>query len=327
MQAIWLTSAAVAVGLFVLVVGLGWSPGEPAPTAHPVLEQMERMLDGTLAPQPRRSFVERFRSSLLAGGASDVAVPMSSQRREGLEDALEKADIKMRPDEWMLIMFGIFAVLFILFAWRVHPLVGLGVAVVVPLFGGRFYLNFRAQRRNAAFAKQLPDVMIQLSNSLRAGHSFAQAMAAVATSARAPLGPEFTRAVQEMHLGVPVEDALRRLVERNDSDDLDLAISAVNLARVVGGNLAEMLDNIAETIRERVRIRGEIRTLTAQARFSGWIITLLPLALAGFLAVIAPDYFTPMLKDGLGWAMMTAGVISMLIGLFFIRRIVDIKLW
>ena len=326
MQAVWLTSIAVAVGLFLLVLGLGWSPSEPAPMTHPVLEQYERMLEGMPAPGPRLGLIARFRASLVASGPQG-AIPIGVERRQGLEDALEKADIKMRPDEWMIINFVIFAVLFIIISWRIHPLVGLALATIVPLFGSRFYLSMRASRRNAAFAKQLPEVMIQLSNSLRAGHSFAQAMAAVANSTRPPLGLEFTRAVQEMHLGVPVEDALHRLVERNDSDDLDLAISAVNLARVVGGNLAEMLDNIAETIRERVRIRGEIRTLTAQARFSGWIITLLPLALAGFLAIIAPDYFTPMFKDGLGWAMMILGLISMLIGLFFIRRIVDIELW
>lgn len=326
----WITAAAVAIGLFVLVVAVAWQGGEgPSPTHHPVLERYQRYVDGPTAtpsaPPEQASLLERVRG-LLGADREEGALPLG-RRRGDLADALERADIKMRPDEWILVHFAIGFVLFVVFAWRVHIVVGAIVAVVLPYFGGRLYLSLRSQRRVNAFARQLPDVLLQLSNSLRAGHSFIQAMSGVAENARPPLSTEFARAVREMHLGVPTEDALRRLVERNGSDDLDLAITAVNLTRVVGGNLAEMLDSIAETIRERVRIRGEIRTVTAQARFSGWIITLLPLGLAALLTVIAPDYFTPMFRDGFGWALMIGGLVSMIIGLYFIRRIVDIELW
>jgi tight adherence protein B len=128
-----------------------------------------------------------------------------------------------------------------------------------------------------------------------------------------------------MALGISVDDALNHMVKRNQSEDFDLMVTAVQIHRVVGGNLAEILDTIAHTIRERVRIKGEIRTLTAQARASGWIITLLPIGLAAVLTVISPDYFTPMFHETLGIVMLAMGGFSMLIGFALIQKIVKIE--
>src|SRR5205807_9061812 len=171
----------------------------------------------------------------------------------------------------------------------------------------RAVLRVLQARRLRAFDKQLGDTIILISNAWKAGYSFAQAIATVGKTAPPPIADEFNRATREMALGINVDDALNHMVKRNTSEDFDLMVTAVQIHRVVGGNLAEILDTIAHTIRERVRIKGEIRTLTAQARASGWIITILPIALAGLLTVIPPDYFKPMVPETLGIIMLSIG--------------------
>jgi tight adherence protein B len=139
------------------------------------------------------------------------------------------------------------------------------------------------------------------------------------------MSDEFARAVREMNLGGSVDEALQNMVRRIDSPDFDLVVTAVAIHRTVGGNLAEILDNIAYTIRERIRIKGEIQTLTAQARASGWIITVLPIALATFMAFITPTYFRPMLENPVGWVMIGAGIFLIFIGNVLIRKVVQIE--
>ena len=150
--------------------------------------------------------------------------------------------------------------------------------------------------------------------------------------ARPPISDEFERVVREMSLGIALQPALNNLVRRVASEDLELLVTAINIQSQVGGNLATVLDSIAFTIRERVRIIGEINTLTAMQRYSGYVITLLPVGLAGILFVISPSYITAMFEKppetfGLptGIIFLGAGLISMGIGYIFIRRIVDIK--
>jgi tight adherence protein B len=147
----------------------------------------------------------------------------------------------------------------------------------------------------------------------------------VAKNASPPISEEFGRATREIALGIPVDDALQHMVQRNKSEDFDLMVTAVQIQRVVGGNLAEILDTIAYTIRERVRIHGEIRTITAQARMSGTIITLLPVGLSLFLFFVEPSYFAPMVKETLGWVMLALGSLSILVGMAIIQKIVRIQ--
>jgi tight adherence protein B len=147
----------------------------------------------------------------------------------------------------------------------------------------------------------------------------------VAKNATPPISEEFARATREIALGISVDDAMNHMVERNNSEDFDLMVTAVQIQRVVGGNLAEILDTIAFTIRERVRIQGEIRTLTAQARASGIIITLLPVFLAIFLSLIEPSYFGPMLSETAGHVLLLIAGISISIGTAIIQKIVKIE--
>ncbi len=242
-----------------------------------------------------------------------------------LADDLQKADLKIKSSEWVLATVGIGLLVGGGLALRYSNPVFIAVGMVAVWFIAGFFLRFRQRRRTRAFNGQLGDTILLLSNALKAGYSFSQALSTVAKSASSPIGDEFNRATREIQLGIPVDEALNHMVDRNQSEDFDLLVTAVQIQRVVGGNLAEILDTIAFTIRERVRIQGEIRTLTAQAKFSGWIITLLPVGLAGILTLISPDYFKPMFSETAGRIMLGIGIFSMLCGVAMIQKIVKIE--
>ena len=242
-----------------------------------------------------------------------------------LADDLQKADLKLKSTEWILAVVASGLVIGALLALRFgNPLVFV-IGPVAAWVLSAVYLRFRQARRTRAFNNQLGDTITLLSNALKAGYSFAQALSSVSKNGTPPISEEFNRATREIALGISVDDALNHMVQRNKSEDFDLLVTAVQIQRVVGGNLAEILDTIAYTIRERVRIQGEIRTLTAQARISGLIITLLPFGLAGILAVISPSYFGPMLSENVGHIMLGIGVFSIIIGAAAIQKIVKIE--
>src|SRR4029077_13029007 len=171
----------------------------------------------------------------------------------------------------------------------------------------------------------LGDTLTLLSNALKAGYSFAQAIDTVAKNAVPPIADEFARAVREMNLGGSPDEALSNITKRIASADFDLVATAYSIHRTVGGNLAEILDNIAYTIRERGRIKGEIATLTAQARASGTLITFLPIVLAVFMYFVTPTYFRPMFENFIGWILIAIGIFMIFIGNLIIRRIVAIE--
>ncbi len=255
-----------------------------------------------------------------------------------LSTDIARADLKLKPAEFILIWIATpFALLFggvvfgtVLEALR-NPL-ALVALFLIGLWLPRYYLGRRQRGRLKAFNNQLPDTITLLANSLRAGSSFLQGMELVTREARPPIAEEFGRVVREMSLGLALQPALGNLVRRVASEDLELMVTAINIQSQVGGNLATVLDAIAFTIRERVRIQGEIRTLTAMQRYSGYVIVLLPVGLAGLLFLISPTYMTPMLERPpemfglpMGIVLFLLGGLSMGIGWLFIRRIVDIK--
>ncbi|MGA8016285.1 MAG: type II secretion system F family protein [Candidatus Dormiibacterota bacterium] len=242
-----------------------------------------------------------------------------------LAEDLQKAGLRMKASEWMLLVAGLGAAVGAIFWLRFGTFIAFIPCPIVIWIASGVFLRLRQSRRTRAFDNQLGDTIILLSNALKAGLSFAQAMSTVAKNATPPISEEFARATREIALGIPVDDALQHMVQRNRSEDFDLMVTAVQIQRVVGGNLAEILDTIAFTIRERVRIHGEIRTLTAQARLSGMIITLLPIGLALFLFFIEPSYFAPMVHNELGWVMLALGAFSIMVGTAIIQKIVRIE--
>jgi tight adherence protein B len=200
-------------------------------------------------------------------------------------------------------------------------LIGVAAGYLLPMLT----LRIKAARRVRQFNDQLADALVLVSNSLRTGYSFLQAIELVSREMAPPIGVEFARLLKEMSLGVTTEEALANLGERVASDDLELVITAVLIQRQVGGNLAEVLDNIAGTIRERIKLKGEVRTLTAQGRISGLIIGALPFALAALLYVINPQYMMALFTHPLGIAMVVYALVSMAIGMMAVWKIVNIE--
>src|SRR5436853_266907 len=192
-------------------------------------------------------FLENFNKSLTRNKGG---------RSSKLTDELAKADLKLRVSEYVMVIVGLIVLLCAVLFLRFHsPILAL-IGIPVGYFAPGFFLKFRQRRRLKAFNNQLGDTVVLLSNALKAGYSFAQAMATIAKSSSPPMADEFSRAVREMNLGVSVDDALQHMVKRIESEDFDLMVTAVQIHRVVGGNLAEILDTIAFTIRERIRIQA-----------------------------------------------------------------------
>jgi len=239
-------------------------------------------------------------------------------------EQLQRADLKLRPSEFFMIQVGSGLLVALVVYWRFANILGLLTFILGYLIPG-FYVKYRVSQRLKKFNGQLGDTLTLLSNALKAGYSFAQAIDTVAKNAVAPIGDEFGRAVREMNLGGSPDEALGNITKRIASQDFDLVATAYSIHRTVGGNLAEILDNIAYTIRERVRIKGEIQTLTAQARASGSIITALPILLAAFMFFVTPTYFQPMFGSVIGWILLVIGGFMIFIGNLIIRRIVAIE--
>jgi tight adherence protein B len=243
--------------------------------------------------------------------------------KPSVAEQLQRADLKLRPSEYFMIQLGTGALVGLIAYWR------WGLLFALLFFAGYlapgFYVKYRINQRLKKFNGQLGDTLTLLSNALKAGYSFAQAIDTVAKNATAPIGDEFARAVREMNLGGSPDEALSNITRRIASADFDLVATAYSIHRTVGGNLAEILDNIAYTIRERVRIKGEIQTLTAQARASGSIITALPILLATFMFFVTPTYFQPMFGSIIGWILLAIGGFMIFIGNLIIRRIVAIE--
>ena len=251
---------------------------------------------------------------------------------------IARADLKIKVSEFLGIWAAsIVGVPFIFVALSLglpalrNP-IALLIGVIIGFLLPRMWLGRRKGGRLNAFNKQLPDTITLLANALRAGSSFLQGIELVVRESRPPISTEFGRVIREVNLGLPFEQALENMVRRVRSDDLELMATAISIQHTVGGNLAEILDSIAYTIRERVRIKGEIKTLTAQQRLSGYVVGFLPIGLAGFLFVAAPNFMEPMFANPPAVLGLPAGVVILIVGGFMmflgfmlIRKIVDIE--
>lgn len=243
-----------------------------------------------------------------------------------LEAKMLKADIPLRGEEYLffwLLFTLVPGTVVILATGQILAglLLGLIGFILPPL------LVSRAQHKKVKkFNVQLIDALSIIANSLRAGYSFMQSMELVSREMPNPIGKEFARAFREINLGTTTEEALNNLGQRIASDDLELIITAVLIQRQTGGNLAEILDNISHTIRERIRIQGEIRTLTAQGKISGLVVGLIPIFLACFISLINPEYLVPLFHSTLGLVMLIGGIVSEVLGVLIIRKIIAVDI-
>ena len=196
---------------------------------------------------------------------------------------------------------------------------------VAGFFLPRIIVNVTKARRLRRFNDQLGDAINLIVNSLRAGFSMPIAMETVANNMPPPIAEEFHRVVLEVGLGLSLENALNNMLRRVPSQDLDLLVTAVSVQHEVGGNLAEILDTISFTIRERVRIQGEIKTLTAQGEFTGYLLSALPFILIVVISAMSRDYMNPMFTQPCGWVMLGVAFIIIVLGFLIIRRIINIE--
>jgi tight adherence protein B len=247
----------------------------------------------------------------------------------GISKNLAQADIKLRPAEYISAVIGSATVGAIAGFFLGGNLISAVVLAAVGAFVPKIYVGQAKRARLKKFDSQLGDMLNLMVNGLRAGYSTLQAMEAVSREMPSPIADEFRRVVQEMQLGIPMEDALDHLMRRIASDDLDLIVTAVNVQREVGGNLAEILDVISYTIRERVRIKGEIQALTAQGRATAWVISMLPLTLMVLLYLVNREYFMQFFNPetrGCGIPMLVLAGIMVGSGFYATQRIVDIDI-
>lgn len=237
---------------------------------------------------------------------------------------LQKADLKLRPSEWSIVVACVGCAAGLIFMLRMG-IIGFFIGYAVAWFGTRIYLRRRMSARIAKFESQLGPTILALSNGVKAGYTLAQAMNLTAQNSPHPMGTELGRVVRESQLGIPFIEAFAHMVERSESEDLKLLLTAVQIQQTVGGNLANILDNIEFTIRERVRIKGEIKTITSQARASGWVLILLPGVLGSILYFIAPAYFDPMFQKLPGQIMLGIALFMMAGGYAVIRKVVQVE--
>lgn len=258
----------------------------------------------------------------------------SSSMGDRIARELARADLKFKVAEYYALVFISTLVVGVL-AWAIQGhIVSFIIGAVIGFFIPRFYVKRQQALRMRKFDDQLGDMLNLMVNGLRAGYSTMQAMEAVSRELPSPISDEFRRVVQEMQIGIPMEKALDNLYRRIPSDDLDFVITAINVQREVGGNLSEILDTISFTIRERVRIKGEIRTMTANVRASGTILSFIPVGLGLTLWFISPEYigtfFAP--TEFLGLGQPLCGIIAMTVivglivaGYFIMMKIADIE--
>jgi tight adherence protein B len=242
-----------------------------------------------------------------------------------IAERLAQASLKVTVTEYIILtvisMVAVGALTLLLFG-RIIAFGG----VVLGFFVPRMIVNVVKARRLGQFNDQLGDTINLLVNGIRAGYSMPQAMESVANDMPPPVSEEFRRVVLEIGLGVPLEDSLAHLLRRMRSMDLDLMITAINVQHEVGGNLAEILDTIAYTIRERVRIQGEIRTLVAQGEITGYVLSLLPFGVAGILYLLNREYLLRMFQSTCGWIMVGTSIVTISLGFFIMKRITKIEI-
>jgi tight adherence protein B len=327
---------ALVAGLAVILIAFGLASAGPGAAINARLERYASGNDETAKAANPQNLGEMIASNEALNNFNKAV----EQRSFGANLArdIARADLHLKVSEFLAIWAGAIVgvpLAFLLLSF-VIPALGSPIALLAGALIGfwfpRFWLGRRKSSRLGAFNKQLPDTITLIANALRAGSSFLQAIELVVRESRPPISTEFSRVIREVNLGLPFEQALENMVRRVKSEDLELMATAISIQHTVGGNLAEILDSIAFTIRERVRIKGEIKTLTAQQRMSGYVVAGLPICLAGFLFIAAPGFMEPMFANPPAIAGLPAGVIilciggfMMFLGFLFIRKIVDIE--
>ncbi|NOX64136.1 MAG: secretion system protein [Chloroflexi bacterium] len=283
------------------------------------VSQLEERMQATLpsvrasSKGPSSTVSERLNQYIAATSVADKT-----------QHKLAKADLNITPTEYLVMRVGVTAFAFIM-GWVIsRHIAGSILLSLVGWYIPAFYVHRRYQKRIKAFNEQLPDVISLLVGSLRAGYGLLHAITVVVEEMPEPSATEFGRVLREVSIGYSMDDALDHLVERVNSDDLEMMVISIHVQNEVGGNLAEVLETIGETIRDRIRLLGEIRSLTAQQRMTGTVLTAMPFLLAVILMLINPDYMMGMFEPGWPRLIPASAVVMMLMGYFIMQKVIQL---
>jgi tight adherence protein B len=286
-----------------------------------------------LADKPRPVFRGISWDDLRRRGPSSLPLLRTalrdSQWAARIQTEIDQAGLKLRVGEYLLGRFLLSGVTFFT-VWLVGRnvvafVLGLGLAVV-GFWLPAVWLSWLRRRRIQRIAKQLPEAVGMMANGLRAGFAFQHGIDMVAKQMEAPISEEFARVMVDLNVGSTVEEALHGLLDRADSEDMNLVVTAVLVQRTSGGNLSEILETVGETMRERERLVGEIRTMTSQQRFSGTVLTFWPLAILGLFSLFNWDQTSLLFTTQIGLVLITLAAIGQVLGYYTIRRILDIDI-
>jgi tight adherence protein B len=317
---IFLVSAFFAV---VLLLEAGYSAwkGSMSPEAKRIQQRLQAMAAGSAASAESSIVKQR----LLAEASEIERVLMRFPRVQQVDRLLVQSGLNWTMGKFLGVTFAlVIAVLIVGLVLRFYWLfIVLGMAAVATL--PYLYVLKARNKRIHTIEGQLPDALELMSRALRAGHSFPSSLEMVATEAPAPIAGEFRVTFDEVNYGIPMQDALMNMTTRIASADLRYFVVAVLIQRETGGNLAELLDNLAKLMRERFKLLGQIRVLSAEGRLSAWILSLLPFVLAGVINIIHPKFLAVLWEDPVGLKLIYAALVMMLLGILWMRKIIKIR--
>lgn len=271
-------------------------------------------------PKERKSLLERFMGLIRSGGK----LLSNIRHARGLDFKMQQAGIPLLGTEFLILIAISMAVAFVVSSFVARKLyVGLFAALGVAM-AEWVYVLIRIDRREAAFTNQLGDCLTMVANAMRAGFSFLQAMDLISKEMEPPISDEFKHVMRDINLGASVERALDDMDKRVNSPDFSLVVTAVLIQQQVGGDLAHILDTISETIQDRIRMRREVKTLTAQGRMSGWVLVALPVITGFLISATSPGYMEPLFNEKIGQIAIVIAIVMDIIGYIVIQRIVDI---
>jgi tight adherence protein B len=307
-----------------VVVALFAFYGSAMPQSQAVRGRLQGLMAGTSVVDVTGGVPGALRTTRQGGLFGDLF----KGDNESLGLQLERADMSLQPGEFIALKIGLALVSFIapvfvipgITAWIVGA-----VAAVVLYNLPRFYLNHKLKARVDKLNAQLPEALSIISNALKAGFGLLQALDNAADQLSHPISTEFERTIHEMNVGSSAEEALVALTERAGSYDLDIVVTAILVQRTVGGNLGEILDTVADTMRERIRIRGEIKTLTAQQKLTGLVIGFIPIGVGVLFQIMSPGYIEPLFTTFIGRFMIGLAVVLEVVGIMIIQRILNIE--
>ncbi len=278
-------------------------------------------MDALEGKKDDRTLGEKFMDWLRETGQKMQKV----RRGKTLDLRMRKAGLSLLGTEFLIIL-GLSAALGFVVAFILSKKLYMAVLVAIFVMMVEWvYVLIRTQRRETLFRNQLGDCLTMVANAMRAGFSFLQAMDLISKEMEPPISEEFKHVMRDISLGTSMERALEDMDKRVGSPDFSLVVTAVLIQQQVGGDLARILDTISETIQDRIRMRREVQTLTAQGRISGWVLAALPVGMCILLNIISPGYLDPLFKEKIGQMAMGGAVILIIIGFIVIQRIVDIE--